>query len=315
MELRQLEYFVAVAEERHFTRAAARLHIAQSGLSAAVRTLERELGAELFARTTRRVELTDAGRALLGEARRTLASAEAAREAVAAVTGLLSGTLTVGAEQCMGTLDPVSLLADFRTRHPGVAVQLEQAGTGRLAAEVRAGRMDVAFVASDAATGTQLDGLALHPLAESPMVLLCRPDHPLAAAERPVPCERLAGGVFVDLHPDWGSRRVAEAAFAAAGVPRRVAMEVNDVHALVVLVGRGLGAAVVPRPVADKEVARELGLRAVPLEGAPVWRVSVATAAPRTAGSAAGRALLAAIRERLLPVSAHSDLRRSGAVA
>ncbi|PLW73181.1 LysR family transcriptional regulator, partial [Streptomyces sp. DJ] len=103
MELRHLEHFVAVSEEQHFTRAAERLHIAQSGLSASVRSLERELGADLFTRTTRQVRLTEAGRALLVEARRTLASAAAAREAVAAVRGLLRGTLAVGTEQCMGT--------------------------------------------------------------------------------------------------------------------------------------------------------------------------------------------------------------------
>src|SRR5689334_8428083 len=110
MELRQLEYFVAVAEDRHFTRAAQRLMVSQSGLSASVRALERELGSALFTRTTRSVELTGAGRALLGEATRTLAGARAAREAVAAVQGLLRGTLAVGTEQCV-TVNVGALLA------------------------------------------------------------------------------------------------------------------------------------------------------------------------------------------------------------
>src|SRR5674476_1010595 len=98
MELRQLEHFVTVAEERHFTRAADLLQISQSGLSASIRALEMELGTSLFIRSTRRVELTAAGQALLADSRRTLASAAAAQNAVAAVRGLVRGRLTVSAE-------------------------------------------------------------------------------------------------------------------------------------------------------------------------------------------------------------------------
>jgi len=96
MELRQLEHFVAVAEESHFTRAAELLQISQSGLSASIRALETELGTPLFVRSTRRVELTEAGRVLLAESHRTLASVAAAHDAVAAVRGVLRGTLSVG---------------------------------------------------------------------------------------------------------------------------------------------------------------------------------------------------------------------------
>ncbi len=99
MELRHLEHFIAVAEQKHFTRAAEAMSISQSGLSASIRALERELHASLFVRNTRSVELTEAGRALLCEGRRALAAAEAAKDAVAAVQGLLRGHLTVGLEQ------------------------------------------------------------------------------------------------------------------------------------------------------------------------------------------------------------------------
>src|ERR1700730_13355172 len=106
LELRHLEQFVAVAEEGTFTPVARRLHLAQSGLSAAVRRLEKELGAPLFVRTPQRVELTEAGRVLLVEARRTLAAAHAAQDAVAAVQGLLRGTLHVGsAERVLPAVD------------------------------------------------------------------------------------------------------------------------------------------------------------------------------------------------------------------
>src|SRR5690349_8323190 len=124
MELRQLEHFVAVAEEGHFTRAARRVHIVQSGLSASVRALERELGAQLLTRTTRRVALTEAGRALLEEARRTLAAAAAAREAVAAVQGVLRGRIAVGTLQASVAVDLPAALGRFHAAHPGVEIGL-----------------------------------------------------------------------------------------------------------------------------------------------------------------------------------------------
>jgi DNA-binding transcriptional LysR family regulator len=271
MELRQLEYFVAVAEERHFTKAAARLLVSQSGLSASVRALERELGAALFTRTTRSVELTGAGRALLGEATRTLAGARAAREAVAAVQGLLRGTLAVGTEQCV-TVNVGALLARFRARHANVEVQLRQAGSAVLTQDVADGRLDLAFVTLP---GPAPEGVRLMPLTREPMVLLCDPGHPLAGAAE-VEWAKLAGETFVDLHPDWGARRLTDRAFAACRTPRRVALEVNDVHTLIELVGHGLGIAVVPRPIAGKNEAAALSV--VPMTGLEdmEWEVSVA---------------------------------------
>lgn len=136
MELRHLEHFVAVAEEHHFTRAAERLMISQSGLSASVRALEQELGAPLFVRSTRSVELTAAGEALLAEASRALSSVRAAREAVDAVQGLMRGVLTIGTEQCVAGVDLPALLARFRSRHPGVEIRLRQAGSAALVQDI-----------------------------------------------------------------------------------------------------------------------------------------------------------------------------------
>ena len=140
MELRQLEHFVAVAEESHFTRAAELLQISQSGLSASIRALETELGTPLFVRSTRRVELTEAGRVLLAESHRTLASVAAAHDAVAAVRGVLRGTLSVGGEQCLGVVDVPAQLARFRSRHPGVEVRLRFGGSARPTDLLAAGR-------------------------------------------------------------------------------------------------------------------------------------------------------------------------------
>jgi DNA-binding transcriptional LysR family regulator len=289
MELRHLEYFVAVADERHFTRAANRLLVSQSGLSASIRSLERELGGPLFVRNTRHVELTDLGRAMLVDARQALASVVAVKQAAAAVSGLLRGTLAVGTEQCIGVVDVPGVLARFHCAHPGVEIHLSQAGSSRLADEVVAGRLDIAFLAT---TGTAQDGVRLISLADEPMVVLCHPDHPLVGTAPD--WSDLATETFVDFHPDWGARQVTDRAFAEAGAQRRVTLEVNDVHTLLDLVNHGLGLAVVPRPVTAKPEARSLATLRLPGDRPATWHVSAAV--PDTGQpSAAAQAFLAEV--------------------
>ncbi|MET9443448.1 LysR substrate-binding domain-containing protein [Streptomyces sp. NPDC006610] len=286
MELRHLQHFVAVAEDQHFTRAAERLLVSQSGLSASIRSLERELGTALFVRTTRRVTLTEAGRALLGEAERVLAQVRSAHEAVAAVQGVLRGTLALGTEQCIAGVNVARLLAAFRRRHPDVEVRLRQAGSGALVEEVAAGRLDLAFAVRIEEDTDQLRSVAL---AGEAMTVLCHPAHPLAAEGAPVTPEDLGGEVFVDFHPDWGPRRITDAAFAAAGVRRSVALEVNDVHGLLDLLDENLGIAVVPHHFRHKRAS----LTALPLKGAgdAVYE-TVALLPPPQATSPAARALM-----------------------
>ncbi|MFF5438959.1 LysR family transcriptional regulator [Streptomyces achromogenes] len=286
MELRHLQHFVAVAEDRHFTRAAERLMVSQSGLSASIRALERELRAPLFVRTTRRVTLTEAGRALLVEAERVLAQVRAAHDAVAAVQGVLRGTLALGTEQCIAGVRVAELLAAFRGRHPDVEIRLRQAGSGELAEEVAAGRLDLAFAYRTRADSDQLRSVSL---ADEPMTVLCHPGHRLAAAPGVLGPRDLTGEVFVDFHPDWGPRRTTDAAFAAAGVRRTVALEVNDVHSLLDLVDENLGIAVVPRHFRHKRPA----LTALPLKGTGGARYeTVALLPPERATSPAARALV-----------------------
>jgi DNA-binding transcriptional LysR family regulator len=283
VELRQLEYFVAVAEERHFTRAAARMHVAQSGLSASIRSLERELGASLFVRNTRSVELTDEGRALFTEARHTLANVAAAKDAVAAVQGLLRGTLAVGTLQCLGAVDLPAILARFHAAHPGVQIRLRQGGSTDLIERVRTGDLDLAFVSAplDGAPG-----VTLMPVAEEPMVLACGPTHPLRDRDS-IALAEIRDETFVDFYPGWVTRDVVDQAMAAARIERRVAFEVNDVHWLLDLVGYGLGVAVVPQVFTHKKTAA----RFVPITAAPTWEIVVATATGRHPGAAA-KALL-----------------------
>ncbi|MDX3762212.1 MULTISPECIES: LysR family transcriptional regulator [Streptomyces] len=287
MELRHLQHFVAVAEDQHFTRAAERLMVSQSGLSSSIRALERELQAPLFVRTTRRVTLTEAGRALLGEAERILAQVRSAQDAVAAVQGVLRGTLSLGTEQCIAGVDVAKLLAAFRRRHPDVEIRLRQAGSEALAEEVAAGRLDLAFAVRTRADGDQLRSV---PLTSEPMTVLCHPTHHLATAAVVTPQE-LGGEAFVDFHPDWGPRRTTDAAFAAADVRRTVALEVSDVHSLLELVHEGLGIAVVPRHFGHKREAGDL--TALPFKGAcEASYETVAMLPPPDATSPAARALM-----------------------
>ena len=146
MELRQLAHFVAVAEELHFTRAAARVHVVQSSLSASIRALEREVGAALFVRDSRHVMLTQAGRALLPAARRALIAADEGRDAVAGVRGVLRGQLHVGAIQTLGVIDLPALLAAFRRAHPGVTIRLSHDAAPVLASAAADAQLDIAFI-------------------------------------------------------------------------------------------------------------------------------------------------------------------------
>ncbi|GAA1926140.1 hypothetical protein GCM10009837_59490 [Streptomyces durmitorensis] len=150
MELRQLQYFVAVAEEANFTRAAERLHLAQPGVSAQVRQLEKELGQRLLDRSGRSVTLTEVGEAVLPLARAALAAVEGVRHTAEEFTGLLRGQIALGLVSGAATheFDVVSVLADFHDDHPDVEIALTEDSSDRMLAAVRAGELDIASSAS-----------------------------------------------------------------------------------------------------------------------------------------------------------------------
>lgn len=274
MDLRQMEYLVALADEGQFTRAAALCMVSQSGLSASIRNLEDELGTPLFARTTRRVTPTDAGRALLPFARRMLAQASAGRDAVVHASRQVSGRLRLGAEQCLGVVDPGPLLERFHLRYPLVDIHFAQAGSGELASQLRAGELDVAFLATTEHLGT----LRRLELGRRPVVVLAHPADALAASAE-VSWDELAGRDFVDFREPWGIRHLIDSAFAARRLERRVRMSVDDVHTLLDFVQRGLGIAIVPQHVAAKPQAAGLAVLALPASGRPEWVVSAVQSA------------------------------------
>jgi DNA-binding transcriptional LysR family regulator len=279
-----------VAEERHFTRAAQRLQVAQSTISSSVSSLEREFGAPLFVRTTRRVELSDVGEALLPDARRTLAAADAARASVDAVTGLLVGKVTIGTGKTLH-VDIANGLERFSAEHPGINVDLHQAGSIELLEAVGDGRLDFAPLGLveplPDRTRETVQVIEVH---EEPMVFACSRSHPLAE-RKTVRLEEVADERFADLGHDWAIRIVNDRAFAELGRSRRVAFETNDVDELLEVVGRGLGVAVIPTSACGRSRrVRFIELR----EPAPRWKIGVAVPRGRQPSPAA-RALFEAL--------------------
>ena len=291
MELRQLAVFVAVAEEGSFTRAADRLHVVQSAVSASVRNLERELGASLFDRSTHRVALTDAGEALLPEARATLTAATAARDAVDAVRGGVRGTVLLGTMQAQGmrAIGIPELLAGFRHDHPLVQVHIRHAagGSTEMATQVREGRLDLAFVSLAA---NELPGVELTPLSREPMMVLAPATHQLAKRTS-IPIAALADEPLAEFPVGWGLRMVSDRAFASAGVTRSIAFEVNDTASVIEFVRHGLALSLLPTSfVGDRR-----GLAFIPIRGpVPEFRTAIAAPSNRRL-SAAAQALLQAI--------------------
>ncbi|OBI92018.1 LysR family transcriptional regulator [Mycobacterium sp. 1245805.9] len=295
MELRQLEYFLAVADNLSFTRAARRLHVVQSGVSATIKALERELGAELFVRGPAGVTLTSAGRALAPHARATIDAARVAKDAVAAAGGSVGGTVRLGTLMSVNNIDMPTLLAELRARHPGVLVQIRfaRAGSAGLAQQLRDGSLDVALLVFP--DGPPAD-LHTRLVAAFPLLLLVPADHPLAGRES-VSLAELAGMSFVDGPPGYGNRAVVDRAFAAAGVRRTVALEVADIATTATHIRNGLGIGFLSRFILD-EIGSD-GLATLRISDYDLsWRLYVAMSAARPP-SAATRAVFSLIEEMI----------------
>lgn len=289
MDLRHLQTFVAVAEEESFSRAADRLHVVQSAVSATVRNLEREWGVTLFQRTTHQVGLSDAGRALLPEARAALAAAAAVEDAVDEVRGGLRGTLRLGIMQATlgaGGISVAAAISAFRAEHPGVTVTVRQGASAEQAERVRVGDLDVAFVGLP---DQRLPGLDLSVLVSSPLRFACHAGHRLAGRSS-VTLDEVADEPFADLPPAWGIRIANDRSFVAAGAHRTIAYEINDVATVYDFVRNGLAVAIMsPAQLAAPDPAVAL----VPIRHhAPRFVISLATPEGRRA-SPATRAFVA----------------------
>jgi DNA-binding transcriptional LysR family regulator len=247
LELRQLRYFAAVARHGSFTRAADELNLVQSALSQQVRRLERELGVELLRRTTRSVELTDAGEIALTRATRALSEADALRSDLDELRGLLRGSLVVGGVLPAGGIDLPALLLEFRELHPDVDVQLVEGTASELVERLHRDELDAAIAMVD--PGEAPRDLAAERLGEERLVLAMAPTDELRDRKR-IRFADLHGRPFVSFRVGAAVRGVVDKALAEAGVEPRIAFETNDLSMMRAVVARGLGVAVVPETVA-----------------------------------------------------------------
>ncbi|GAA3084880.1 LysR substrate-binding domain-containing protein [Streptomyces rectiviolaceus] len=248
MELRQLEYLVAVVEEASFTRAAARLHVTQPGVSSQIRQLERELGQRLLDRSGRTVRPTEVGATVLEYARSALSSVAGARLAVDEYAGLLRGHVAVGTVTLASTLDLPGLLASFHRRHPAVEISLRESSSDELAEALTASRLDAAVLAP---AYTSPPGVELQAIADEPLVAAVSRDDPLAVAGRDrLALSELADRALITFTHSTGTRGDIDAACVAAGFRPRIAFEASDPGVLARLAAHGMGVAILPAPIA-----------------------------------------------------------------
>ncbi len=244
-----MRYVLAVAETNSFTRAAERCLVVQSALSHQIARLEKELGARLFERTSRRVRLTPAGAAFLPAARQCLDAADRAAAEVAAAVGEIRGRLAVGLIPTVAAVDIPEALRDFRARYPHVRISLRVGASDDLIDQVEHGALDLAFLGLPSTAAPH--GVAVHELARDRLVAVVAPDHPLAA-EPIADLRRLATEVFVDLPAGTAGRSQSDQAFAAAGLTRDVAFEVTTADYITRLVAPGLAIAMLPAAYAPR---------------------------------------------------------------
>ena len=246
MTLAQLRIFVAVAERQHVTRAAEALNLAQSAASAAIASLESRHGTKLFDRVGRHIELTEAGRAFLNEARAVLARAAAAELMLVEFGGLLRGSLSVCASQTIAGYWLPRHLADYRRRYPGIELRLTVGNTAQVAAAIHDGTVELGFVEGAVSN----PALVSEVVARDQLVLVVGADHPWAGRAR-VELAELAEVEWVLREPGSGTRSVFEAELAQAGMTYtlRVALELPSNEAVRAAVEAGAGATVISASV------------------------------------------------------------------
>jgi len=257
MDLRQMEYAAAIADELNFTRAARRCRIGQSGLSRQITELEREIGVRLFDRTSRSVRVTPAGHAFVTCARRVLRAVQEMTAEIAALEGNVQGRLRLGSIALTApSIDVLGLLREFQQAYPAVEVVMSDAGSVTAAGQLLTGELEVAILALGESQVPA--GISHHLLRLPPLVAVVGRQHRLRGAGV-VAVAALADERFLDCTSDTGLRMQVDAAFDRARARRHSVCELRSAGDLASLAFEGLGLTIVPRPVAEAVVPSEHG--------------------------------------------------------
>lgn len=272
MEIRQLRYLVTIVEAGGFTRAAEREHVAQPGVSAQIRQLERELGQELLDRSGRGVRLTDAGAAVLPFAKAALRAIDDLRDVAEEMTGLLRGHVRLGMLTSCGVPDMPLLLERFHRDYPGIDITLEENNSDALVDKLGDGTLDLALIAL---THKDPEGLELSVIADEAIMAVVRYGEPLSDQES-VGLGALERHTLISMPVGSGMRSVLDETCTAAGVRPRIGLEATNPQMLVELAARGLGVAIVPESTArqNADTVHALNIVRPELRGrlAMAWR-------------------------------------------
>ncbi len=292
VQLQQLRYFAALAEVRHFTRAAEALHVAQPSLSQQIRALERELGAELFQRARGNITLTDAGEALLPLARQILADTETARREVQEVAQLRRGRVRLGAPPSLCASLVPDVLRAYHARYPGIELVVDEGGSQDLVRTLAAGGLDLALIITPLAVGAP--ALATTELLREDLVVVTAPGEPPPTRRRALRVADLEGLPMVMFRRGYDLREITTTACRAAGFEPSFTVEGGEMDAVLGFVRAGLGLAVVPGMVAARS-----GLRVTPFEGTRMRRTVALAHRKDVAPPRAARELRAVLLEHL----------------
>jgi DNA-binding transcriptional LysR family regulator len=247
VQLRQLAYFVAVAETRHFTRAAEQVGVAQPTLSQQIRELEKGLGAPLFTRGAGNIELTAAGEEILPIARRMLAEADNAHRAIRELDDLRRGQVRLGATPSLCTGLIPNIVAEYHRKHPGVAIVITEGGSRGLQQLLADGALDLALLVDSRAENDPR--IATEPLFVEELVVISAPDGPPPTRRARLPIAALRGKQLVMFREGYDLREATLAACRAEGFEPTFAVEGGEMDAVLGFVAAGLGVAVVPSTV------------------------------------------------------------------
>jgi DNA-binding transcriptional LysR family regulator len=287
MDLQQIEHFLAIAEEGSMTRAAARLHFAQSSLSSSIRCLEHELGVPLFTRGRTGMALTEAGKALLPAARRLRAEVDRAHEAVAAARGLAHGTVRVATIPATHGIDLCRIIESFRAAHPHVQVRIEYLAAVEMVTAVSQGDVDFAVTPRPATLPADVE---FTPLFSSPLIVIAATDEPVQSRP-PLRQDQICLDRVLDLPTSMAARHLFDRFLGDRR--RRPRVEIGSWDEMVAMVARGVGIGYTPRALIDSESEGRV-LQLIELVPSPQWQLGVAVRDDLPLGAAA-RILLTSV--------------------